>query len=72
MAQQADASRPSALAIITQYQHASPLQGVKCETLLNAGIRKEHLLRLGFNAAYLANNLVGSNEDVARLVPSLL
>ena len=61
-----------ALTIMSQYQHASPLQGVKCETLVNAGIRKEHLLRLGFNAAYLANNLVGSNEEVARLVPSLL
>ena len=66
-----DGCYEEAQSVFTQLSGVHAVRGVEAINLLNAGITSRLLLRAGFNAATLSAEIVGSNEDVAKLVPKL-
>ena len=66
-----DGCYEEARSVFTQLSGVHAVRGVEAINLLNAGITSRLLLRAGFNAATLSAEIVGSNEDVAKLVPKL-
>ena len=61
-----------ALSVFAQLDRLVAIRGVRAQTLIDCGVTRNHLMSMGYNAATLSANVTGPNEDVARLVPSLM